>query len=476
MSAKRFISKSLLGAALLFALPSAAQRTSAAGSTRATRVPTGEDAQRLQAALSDYNNGNLSRAKPVLLDLAQRYPRQSQVQGAAGMTLAELGDVAAALPYLQLAHRLTPRDASFTANLAIAELKTGHAADAVPLLRSAAQGKPSDPELRTLLAQALLQTDQPAAAADAFAQADPLFRATGQNNDADLRHDWAVALLRANRAPEAVAVLQASPDAKTAAVEALLGEAEEKSGHFEAAVKHLKRAAELDPSETNLYGYGNELLQHWTFPAAVEILRYATVRYPSSVPLQMALGIAYFGNGNYDKAVPVFSALLTRQPDSAAAADLLGRSCSALAGSQQPGCSSLQQFAQAHTGNAPASLYAAIAILHRPLDEQDAPAAEALLRNALRVDPKLAEAWYQLAVLQQSRNEWPASVASLDHALSNRPGYPEAHYRLARAYSHMGKRDEAQQQIALQQKYAAETKAAENKRLQEVMTFLTSSN
>ncbi len=438
---------------------------------------TPADTQRLQSALVDYDAGNLARAQPVLLELASRYPRQMQVQAAAGMTLAELGKIAEATPYLLQAHTLAPDNAEVALNLAVAYLKANQAVKAVPLLQAAVQQKPGSAELRVTLAQAQMQANQPEAAVQSYAKADALLRASGSTANAELRQDWAAALLNANKAPQAAAVLQEVPAAENSApVQELLAEVEEKSGHYEAAVRHFKRAAELDPSEPNLYAYGSELMQHWTFPAAIEILSFASHKYPESERLQMGLGIAYYGNSAYDKAVPVFETLLAKQPDSAAAADLLGRSCSAISGGQQAGCATLRQFAQMHPANAPASLYAAIAILHQPAEQQDSGAVESLLRNALRVDPKLAEAWYQLAVLQQTRNEWQASAASLDRALGVRPAYPEAHYRLARAYSHLGKRDEAQQQIALQQKYAAETKAAENKRMQEVMTFLTTAN
>ncbi len=64
----------------------------------------------------------------------------------------------------------------------------------------------------------------------------------------------------------------------------------------------------------------------------------------------------------------------------------------------------------------------------------------------------------------------------LQKAIELRPTYPEAHYRLSRAYAHLGQREEAQQEIALQQKYSQQAKDSLNNHLSEVVTFLVTSN
>jgi tetratricopeptide (TPR) repeat protein len=94
------------------------------------------------------------------------------------------------------------------------------------------------------------------------------------------------------------------------------------------------------------------------------------------------------------------------------------------------------------------------------------------LKQAVVADPELAEAYYQLAVLDQQRSQWQQSVDVLDKAVALRPGYSEAHYRLSRAYAHLGRREDAQREIALQQEYSQQEKDRLNARLQEVVLFL----
>ena len=435
-----------------------------------------DDQQRLAHAIDAYNAGHPEEAKPDLLALAGRYPGVLAVQSSAGMVLAETGELARATPYLERAHQLDPGDAALTANLALVYLRTNDAAKALPLLKEACSRDPANAEDRLALAHALLLTHQPGEAADAFAAASKIAGEGGAPPSADLAHDWAVALLEAKRTAEAKRVLDMAPSAANSApLQQLLGEVDEKQGNFESAVGHLRRAAEIEPSEPNLYAYGNEMLRHWTFAPAIQIFRYAVKQFPQSSRLQMGLGIALFGSNEFAAAANVFASMLGSNPSDTAAADLLGRSCSAQSGTPEAACASLTALARKHPGNAPLALYAAITLLHQASEAQQLALAEQLLRQSIAADPKLPEAWYEMGELQQTRGNWQASATSLEHAIALRPAYAEAHYRLSRAYAHTGHRDEAQQQIALQQQSSEQEKAAQESRMREVMVFLTTS-
>jgi tetratricopeptide (TPR) repeat protein len=76
-------------------------------------------------------------------------------------------------------------------------------------------------------------------------------------------------------------------------------------------------------------------------------------------------------------------------------------------------------------------------------------------------------------VLDQEETHWQDSTAPLEKAIALNPTLAEAHYRLARAYSHLGRREDAAKEIALQQRYAKEQKDSLDARLKEVTTFLT---
>ncbi len=449
-------------------------RVAGHGSGTTGRALTSADQAALNDALAAYDGGRAAEAKPVLARLAERYTTNATVQAAAGMSAVESGDVAGGVVFLEKAHGLDAGNVDVTENLGVALLRTGQPTEALPLLREVRKARPTDGTAVLGEAQALIDLKR-------WAEAAATFETVGKDVGAgamtdDVRHDWALALLNSGRAQNAVGVLQAGAGtASNAGAQELLGEAEEKLGHFQPAVEHFQKAAELEPSETNLLAYGNELLQHWTFPAAIEIFRYGHGRYPASERMTTGLGVAYFGNNDFAHAAEVFHAQLVARPGDAGVADLLGRSCSAAVSTEVQGCGELVRFAEGHPANASANLYAAISLLHGEADAASTAKAVTLLRQALAADPKLAEAWYQLAVAQQQGQQWMESAASLEKAVTLRPGYAEAHYRLARAYGHMGRKEDAAQQIALQQKSAQEAKDADTRRMQEVMTFLTAS-
>jgi len=170
-------------------------------------------------------------------------------------------------------------------------------------------------------------------------------------------------------------------------------------------------------------------------------------------------------------AAPIFAQLLDTDPDSAAYADLLGRSCS-LMPDMSKGCEKLEGFAEAHPKNATVATYAAASILHRSNQADDLATAGKLLDQAIALDPKLAEAHFQKGLLLQMRAQWPESISELQTAISLKPASSKAHYRLALAYSHTSQRDKAQEEIGLQKKYSDQEKDDLNARLKEVKTFL----
>jgi len=255
-------------------------------------------------------------------------------------------------------------------------------------------------------------------------------------------------------------------------VHALAADAEERAGHFPEALMHFQTAAQMNPSDANLYALAVELLRHWTWPEAIKVANFGAERFPASTHFRVAAGIGYYANSEYKEAVHVFSQLLQADPNNGTYADLLGRSCSLLAEGESAGCTEIYHFAERHPGNAVTTTYAAVAILHEPSEKHDLDKAAALLHAAIAADPKYAEAWFQMGALEQIQLHWMESAAALEQSIALRPDYAEAHYRLSRAYAHLGRREDAQREIALHQTYSQQAKDSLNARMQELMTFI----
>jgi tetratricopeptide (TPR) repeat protein len=454
---RQLLVAAMLGAAAWFPAAASAQMSTA-------------DAAKLQDALAAYDQGHSQEARPLLEELVRRHPANFDINETLGLIYAEAGNLDPALPLLTHAARTQPRSAIARSNLGAAYLKLNQPQKALPELEAAAQLQPRDQQTQTTLAHAYMEAREPARAARAYAAAAALGPL-----DADTTHDRVLALLESNDAAGAKRVLEAVPEAsRSDTTEELYGETEERLGNYRQAEQHFSQAAHLNPSEANIYAWAVELLRHFSWQPAVKVADYGIQHYPASRRLKAARGIAFYADNHYREAAEVFSELLVADPGNATWASLLGRNCALIANVTLRACESLQSFAEQHPRNAEAATYAATALLHQPADKRDNPKARALLERAVKVDPKLADGWYQLGVLEQEESHWQESTAPLTKAIALKPTLAEAHYRLARAYSHLGRHEDAAREIAVQQRYAKEQKESVDARLKEVTTFLTS--
>jgi tetratricopeptide (TPR) repeat protein len=436
---------------------------------RASPMPaTDQDA--LTRAVSFYEQGRMQDAEPALINILSRYPQNGLANETLGLIYAQQGAVDRALPYLTRAAEAPSSTAADHANLGAALLKLGRAPAALPELQTASRLDPLNADTASELGQAYMLNHDPVRASRAFAAAAKI-----SPPDADLLYNWALALSETGATQQAASMLARIPSAKMSAeADSLAGDMEEKLGQYMAAVKYYQNAATKDPSEANLYALTIEFLRHWTWDDAQKVAEFGRARYPESARMEVALGIACYGSGQFPRAVRIFSGLLDKDPENASYADLMGRTCSNMNEEESAACARMIAFAKRHPKNALAAVYAAESILHQPAGEQDMGSAESLLKGAIAADPALPEAYYQMGILDQQRLQWQASAAILEKAVALRPSFASAHYRLARAYARLGKSERAKEEIALQQKYRQQETERLDASLKNVSIFLPS--
>lgn len=422
----------------------------------------------LAKALNAYEDGRLQDAEPSLLLLAKKYPDNLELVELIGSAYAEQDRVDEALPYFQSSVRLAPRQAVTHANLGATFSKLGRHLEALRELQIAVALDPRSVANQSNLGHELILLHEPRLAAKAFASASSL-----SPGDSDALYNWALSLYTAGAFAEATSALRSFPATVFSdQMHELAGDANEKSGDFKQALIHYEAAANLNPSDSNLYALTLELLRHWTWNTAEQVAAYGASLYPSSAHFKVAEGIAQYAKNDYVNAATTFAHLLSSYPDSVLYADLLGHSCSLLAEGTVSGCIELEAFAHRYPENAQAATYAATAILRRPVAEQDLLAAQTMLDQAIAANPQLAEAYYEQAVLDQQLLRWQKSVVDLEHAVRLRPSYAEAHYRLARAYAHTGESERSRKEMTLQQQYSAAEKERLDLQLKAVTTFV----
>ncbi len=424
--------------------------------------------QQFQAAMAAQDSGNLDRAEALLRDLHAHHPGIFAIDESLGLLLAGREKYTVALPFLEAAVHEQPSSDAAHANLGAACFQLHRNQQALGEFQTAARLNPHNLATQQSLGRLYMESHQPRRAAEAFTAALAL-----KPGDSDLTLDLAQSLVDAGDLAKAKETIQAMPSAdSSASAQSLLGDIAEKSGAFKDAVQAYQRAVTLDPSEPNLWALGVEFLRHWTFDGAIPEFEAGVARFPSSARMKLGLGVAYFGNANYAAAIPIFADLLDANRDNPSYAQLLGMACTAVMQETRPRCGSLLDYAQSHPCNAQASVYAAAGILQGQPSEDQLALAEKLLRGAIAADPRLPEAHLQRGILAQDRGQWDKSISDLEAAVAAKPELAVAHYRLGLAYSHAGRKKEAQEQMALNNKYRDRQQQDIGRRLSQITLFL----
>jgi tetratricopeptide (TPR) repeat protein len=460
-----------LAVALLQGQSSSMRDTSKEHATADDPIATQEMEQQFQDAMAAQDKGDLEHAKSLLLELHSRHPGIFAVDESLGLLYVARREFAASLPLLENAVRENPSSDVAFANLGAAQFKLHHNAEALQEFQRAAALNPNNSVTQQALGRLWMEAHEPEKAAAAFAAAlaqDP------QNHD--LTMDRAQALKDAGHAPQAAALLASLPGVdQSALAQSLLADADEALGNYREAGEHYARAAELDPSEPNVWMMGLEFLRHWTFEAAIKEFAAGQDKFPLSSRMRLGLGAAYFGNGNYIKAIPIFADLLDADPDNSLDAELLGLSCVAAIQGEKPRCSSLLKYTQSHPRDAKVSVYAASTLIGGQLTEGNMRMARQLLDHAIAVDPRLADAQYEMGVLKQDQMDWAGSVSYLEQAVKLKPDFARAHYRLALACLRSGRKEEGEAEMELQKRYSQQQQHDLDQRLRQITTFLVDS-
>jgi tetratricopeptide (TPR) repeat protein len=271
---------------------------------------------------------------------------------------------------------------------------------------------------------------------------------------------------------------QSNSSETPAAQQHALADADEKRGNALAAVREYQRAAELDPSESNLFDWGLELLTHRAAEPAIEVFTKGNRLFPRSVRMILGLAAALYMHGDYDRAAQrAFEACDLHPHDSMPYIFLARMQPNSITGSRDY-LDRLQRFATIQPDNAWANYYYAAALWKQRSALADSTLArrvEQLLDKSIRLDPKLGEAYLLLGIMHSEQNDLPAAISAFRSAVGAKPELEEAHYRLSQAYESSGDKEKARKEMELYQQLSnasAQRKEHERKELQQFVVTL----
>lgn len=230
----------------------------------------------------------------------------------------------------------------------------------------------------------------------------------------------------------------------------LLGDLAEKSGDSLKAVREYQKAAELDPSEANLFDWGAELLLHRAAEPAIEVFSKGNRLFPRSARMLVALGVSWYSNGSYDQAAQRLCEASDLDPADPQPYLFLGKIQSVETNQSECPLDRLKRFAKLQPENALANYYYGVSLWKRrkgPDDAETVAQAESHLTRAVQLDPKLGVGYLQLGVLYSEQKDFPRAISSYQSAIQAAPQLEEAHYRLAQAYKRTGKKEQAEEEL-----------------------------
>jgi tetratricopeptide (TPR) repeat protein len=261
-----------------------------------------ENTHRFQAAVAAYQAERYGEAQLELTPLLAANPSSFEINELTGLVYVALGQDEKAHTYLLRAVRLHPGSAPASTTLAANLVRLHRNAEAEAEFRKVVELEPRSYDANHNLGEFYIQNHK-------LAEALPYLERAQERNPGAYNNGYDLALAyeqtgNLDKARGQVEQLLKIND--TAELHSLLGEIEERAKNYLVSVAQFEQAAHMDPSESNIFEWGVELLLHQTFEPAVEVFRSGVARYPRSVRLEIGLGVALYGLGHFDDGAKAF--------------------------------------------------------------------------------------------------------------------------------------------------------------------------
>jgi tetratricopeptide (TPR) repeat protein len=444
-----------------------------APSVRAQAADQGTLESQFQAAVAQYDAGHFAEAAKQLEALQRQAPDSFEVQELLGLVYSAQSQDAVANEHLAKAVRLQPDSGAARSNLAANLMRLRKPEQAQEQFRKAVELEPGNADANHNLGEAYIRAGNVAKSLPFLEQAQKIDGSSYDNG-----YDLSLAYLVTGRLADARQQVQELISRKnTPELHNLLGQIEEKDGKFVAAENEFELAARAEPSESNLFDWGSELLLHRTLEPAITVFQQATSRYPDSPRLAIGLGMALYGLGKYDDAVKSLLRAADLSPAEPNCYLFLAKAYDSSPSQADEVIQRFQRYAQLQPRNASAQYYYAMSLWKgkRAQDpDLDLHRIETLLKSSIALNPKFAEAHLQLGNLYSDQNHFAAAIPEYQRAGELNPDLSDVYYRLGQAYVRTGEKDRAQEQFETYQKIRAQHLAELDKQKAEIRQFVYS--
>lgn len=252
------------------------------------------------------------------------------------------------------------------------------------------------------------------------------------------------------------------------------GELDETLGDPLSAVHEFQQAAGEDPSESNYFAWGSELLVHRAVWQAKEVFDEGVRLYPQSARMLTARGTTLFAGSLYDEAALDLCKASDLDAESVEPYLFIGKIEMAAPNPLPCVVAKLARFEKLQPANSLANYYYAMALWKQQdqaADPQTMEQVEHLLTRAVTLDAKCADAYLALGNLSAEKKQWEQAIGDYLNAIQADSELNEAHYRLGVAYRHVGEKAKAIEQFQLHDAIAREQAAEIQRQRKTVKQF-----
>lgn len=235
-----------------------------------------------------------------------------------------------------------------------------------------------------------------------------------------------------------------------ASVRHLLGDLAERRHDPLEAVSDYQIAATLDPTESNYFSWGAELLLHKAAEPAVEVFRTGVRLHPTSARMLAGMGAALYAGGSAEEAARRLCDASDLEPASSIPYLFLGKLQEASPAALPCAGQTLERFARNNPENALANYYYGLALWKESRESGDPKTLqtiEALWKKSVAIDPRLSTAYVQLGNLYSSSGRFQDAIFAYKQAIAADPSGSDVHYRLGLSYKRVGDEQEAQKEF-----------------------------
>jgi tetratricopeptide (TPR) repeat protein len=397
-----------------------------------------------RAAQSAFDTGQYGSAARQYREAACLVPKSARAFYGLGLAEAAANNFATARKAFETAYALLPDNMMPLAMLVRVNVAMKDIDQVKTVLRTAAQHFPRDGELHSGLARFLAENQL----LDLALAESLRFQQTGSGDTASA---VALAVLENTVGAYGDAIQNATniekqagaSDSVKASAAGVAGLSYEGMGQREEAVRHLKLAIQLAPTQENsylalafLYEKGQK------FNVAVEVLQQGRSQIPGSLSFFLPLGNNLIWGEQYQTGIDVLNQLIRKSPDTAEA---YVRLAEAYRNTGRPELETqmLRQLAHLHPDYPMVNVLIARAMM--TMDPVDYPAVLAELARAEKSTPSDADIFYIRGKVLVALNRYQEAVNALRRAIVLRPMDPSPYYQLGLTYRKLGQSDLARQ-------------------------------